>query len=75
MGDSKAKLTDKLVRDAAPPDGAPARIIWDTEVAGFGLRVTRDNSGISGNVRSFILNYRTRGEGRQRRYTIVLRPS
>jgi integrase len=38
-------------------------IVYDTEVAGFGLRCT------AGGARGFILNYRTRG-GKERRYTV-----
>ena len=39
------------------------RIHYDSEVAGFGIRVT------AGDARSFILNYRTPA-GHERRYTI-----
>ena len=56
------RLTDSYVKKApAPP--ANNWVIYDTEVAGFGLRVT------AAGARSFILNYRTRG-GKERRYTI-----
>ncbi len=56
------KLTDSIVRDLEKPE-AGNRITYDTEVKGFGCRVT------AAGARSFILNYRTRS-GRERRYTI-----
>jgi integrase len=56
------KLTDTIVRTLAVPEKSN-RIEYDSEVKGFGARIT------AGGVRSFILNYRTRG-GRERRYTI-----
>jgi integrase len=61
-----AKLTDKIVRDlAAPAKGN--KIKYDTEVAGFGARITANG------VRAFILNYRVKSgpkAGTERRYTI-----
>jgi integrase len=57
-----ARLTDAIVkRLPAPADGNA--ITYDTDVKGFGARVTA-----AGN-RAFVLGYRTR-TGRQRRYTI-----
>jgi integrase len=57
------KLTDRIAKlAAAPADGKAQRIDYDTEVKGFGLRVTK------GGARSFILNYRVRGV--ERRYTV-----
>jgi integrase len=55
------KLTDKEVRTLAAP-ASGNRIIYDTEVKGFGARIT------SAGARSFVLNYRI--EGRERRFTI-----
>src|SRR4051812_30141991 len=55
------KLTDRIVRDLKPPPSGN-RITYDTEISGFGLRVT------AGNARSFILNYRSNGS--ERRLTI-----
>jgi len=55
------KLTKRLV-DAAVPDGQQL-LVWDTEVKGFGVRVT------SSGAKSYILNYRI-AEDRSRRYTI-----
>jgi integrase len=55
------RLTDKLVKTLPSPDTGN-RITYDTEIKGFGLRITASGA------RSFILNYRT--SGRERRYTI-----
>ena len=55
------KLTDKLVRELAPPANGN-RIVYDAEVKGFGVRIT------AAGARSFILNYRI--NGRERRHTI-----
>jgi integrase len=74
MAENKLRLTDKVCRVAEPPeDGHRSRIYWDTEVAGFGLRVTRmngDGAEATGGAKSFILDYRVRGSGRKRQYTI-----
>lgn len=54
-------LTDKLVKSLpAPPSNN--QITYDTDIKGFGMRVT------AGGARAFILNYRV--GGRERRYTI-----
>ena len=55
------KLTKRTV-DAADP-GESQYTIWDSELPGFGLRVT------PAGVKSFILDYRTSG-GRRRRLTV-----
>lgn len=55
------RITDKLVRDLAPPMTGNIRI-YDTEIKGFGVRITRAGA------KSFILNYYV--NGRERRYTI-----
>jgi integrase len=57
------RLTDATVRKLPLP-GTGHKIYWDTEVAGFGVRVT------AAGVRSFALDYRVRGGRRQRQYTI-----
>jgi integrase len=55
------RLTDKLARELpAPPNGN--RLYRDSDLAGFGLRVT------AAGARSWVLNYSTRG--RERRITI-----
>jgi integrase len=56
------KLTDRIVKALSLPK-AGNRIAYDSEVSGFGCRVTHGGS------RAFILNYRTR-VGRERRYTL-----
>jgi len=52
----RAKLTDKVVRDAAP--GAKRYILWDTALTGFGLRV--EPSG----HKSFVVRYRVKPGGK-----------
>lgn len=60
------RLTDTFIRKALSP-ATGQRILWDTDVKGFGLRIT------SANAKAFILDYRT--HGRQRRITIGTFPS
>jgi integrase len=60
------KLTDKIVKDLAPPVKGN-KIAYDTE-AGFGARIT------AAGARAFVLNYRTRS-GRERRFTIGTYPA
>src|SRR5262249_9583734 len=57
------KLSDKIVRTLELP-AAGNRITYDGGVLGFGARIT------AGGARAFILNYRVRGTGLARRYTI-----
>jgi integrase len=57
-----SKLTDKIVKGLRAPETGN-RITYDSDVKGFGIRVTAAGS------RAFVLNYRTR-VGRDRRYTI-----
>jgi integrase len=52
------KITDKIVKSA------PAGLVWDGDVKGFGVKVYPAGS------RSFILNYRRKSDGRERRWTI-----
>jgi integrase len=56
------KLFDASVRKLARPERGN-RIYYDSEVTGFGCRVT------AAGAKSFVLNYRTTS-GRERRYTI-----
>ncbi len=63
--DKPEKLTDSMVKDLAPP-ASGNRIVYDGEVKGFGVRVTKAGA------RSFILNYRA--AGRERRITIGSHP-
>ena len=57
------RLTDKIVRRLVKP-AAGNRITYDTEVRGFGVRIT------AGGAIAFILNYRVKATGLERRYTI-----
>lgn len=59
------RLTDKLIKSASPPAHSN-RITYDSEVKGFGFRIT------AGGARAFILNYRA--GGRERRVTIGAYP-
>lgn len=55
------RLDDKLVR-GLPAPASGAKITYDRDVSGFGIRVTK------GGAKAFVLNYRI--AGRERRYTI-----
>jgi integrase len=57
----KAKITKRLV-DSLEPDPARDVLVWDTELAGFGLRVSR------GGVKSYIFQYKF--QRRARRITL-----
>jgi integrase len=55
------RITDKLVREVEPPESGNRRI-YDTDIKGFGVRVT------AAGVKAFVLNYYA--HGRERRHTI-----
>ncbi|QCN96998.1 DUF4102 domain-containing protein (plasmid) [Azospirillum argentinense] len=59
--DMAEKLSDRGVK-ALPSPASGNRIVYDTEVKGFGVRVTASGA------KAFVLNYRI--AGRERRYTI-----
>ena len=59
------RLSDVFARKCLPPSRG-LLIHWDTEVKGFGLRLT------PGGSKSFVVDYRA--EGRQRRMTIGAYP-
>jgi hypothetical protein len=61
------QLTDRLVKALGPP-AKGNRIAYDGEVKGFGVRVT------AGGAKAFILNYRRKADGLERRYTIGTYP-
>lgn len=58
----REKLSKRVV-DASLP-GATERFVWDSDLPGFGLRITPQG------VKSFVYQYRMRGELNARRYTI-----
>jgi integrase len=58
-----SRITDKIVRTLERP-ARSNRITYDSEVAGFGVRVT------AGGAVAFVLNYRRKADGLERRYTI-----
>src|SRR5262249_2790293 len=60
---NKQRLTDTIVRNLALPDRGNA-IRWDCDVKGFGCRVT------AAGARSFVVDYRRKADGLQRRATI-----
>jgi integrase len=57
------RVDDRLARTIDRPEKGN-RVIFDDLVRGFGLRVT------AGGARAFILNYRRRADGLERRHTI-----
>jgi integrase len=61
------KLTENLLRKLPTPETGN-RIAYDDDVKGFGCRVTAAGG------RAFILNYRRKLDGRERRYTIGNHP-
>jgi integrase len=67
------RLTDKLVRALEPPPATSGRgnnrITYDDSVPGFGARIT------SAGAVSFVLNYRRKADGLERRFTIGTFPA
>lgn len=61
------KITDTMLRKMEPP-ASGSRTIWDTDVTGFGVRVTPATKRKPRGSISFFLNYRI--DGAERRYTI-----
>ena len=59
------RITEKIIRSVPVPNTGN-RIIYDSEIPGFGARMT------AAGVVSFVLNYYVRG--RERRYTIGRHP-
>jgi len=57
------RLTDRTVR-GLPVPAAGNRIFYDDAVTGFGCRVT------AAGARAFVLNYRRRSDGLERRFTV-----
>ena len=57
------KLTDRIIKSLEPPQKGN-RITYDTDVSGFGARIT------AAGAISFVLNYRRKGDGKERRATI-----
>lgn len=64
---NNAKLADGLIR-RLPPPASGNKVHYDSEVAGFGVRVT------AGGAKAFVLNYYT-VSGRERRFTIGSYPA
>ena len=60
------ELTDRIAAQAKAPE-AGQRVVWDSIVRGYGLRITKAGA------KSFVLNYRS--QGIQRQLTIGSWPS
>lgn len=65
MGSSRAKLTNSMAERLTCPDGMRQKVYWDTEVRGFGLRISLD-----GKTRTYIVQYRVKGTKQERQVTI-----
>ena len=64
MSDRETKnLSDAIIRKLTPP-ASGYTITWDAIVGGFGCRVTARGT------KAFILDYRVKGSGKQRRITL-----
>jgi integrase len=61
------RLTDRLVRSLVPPERGN-RVTYDSEVRGFGVRIT------AAGAIAFVVNYRRRSDAVERRYTIGSHP-
>jgi Arm domain-containing DNA-binding protein len=57
------KITDRIVK-ALPSPAQGNRITYDVDVKGFGVRVTAAGG------KSFVLNYRRKNDGLERRWTL-----
>jgi integrase len=62
------RLTDKIIRALETPDKGN-RITYDVGLPGFGIRVTMAGA------KSFVLNYRRKTDGLERRFTIGTFPA
>lgn len=62
---AKAKLTKGAVERFQPPAGKAQAVLWDTEVKGFGMRLS-----VQSNTRAYFLQYRVKGSGQERSITI-----
>ncbi|HEV3161454.1 MAG TPA: Arm DNA-binding domain-containing protein, partial [Xanthobacteraceae bacterium] len=61
-------LSDVVVKKLPQPEKGN-KVYWDSALGGFGIRIT------AAGARSFVFDYRVRGSGRQRRYTIGSYPN
>lgn len=62
---AKAKLTKGAVERFQVPAGKAQAVLWDTEVKGFGMRLS-----VQSNTRAYFLQYRVKGSGQERSITI-----
>ena len=61
-------LSDAFIKKLPRPEKGN-KVYWDSTLGGFGIRIT------AGGARSFVLDYRVKGSGRQRRITIGAYPN
>jgi integrase len=54
----RRQLADSMAKSEPAPIDRPFKLIWDAKQRGLALRITRDNDGESGNVRSYVFFYR-----------------
>src|SRR5262245_28582529 len=68
MNQPPKKLTETRIRSLRPPSSGRA-YVWDSQVPGFGLRISHTGRLV------FVVHYRVRGSRRPRRYTIGTFPT
>ena len=69
------QLTDKIVKNIPLP-AKGNRVVYDTLVKGFGVRVTAKGVRVTAiGAKSFVINYRVRSTGQERRFTIGQSPA
>src|SRR5689334_8490341 len=67
------RLSERLLGSLSAPGGGCPRTLWDSEISGFGVRVSPPSRRSSKGTRSFFLNYRV--DGLERRFTIGTFPA
>ena len=70
------KLTDRIIKGLEPPSPTSRgryKIVYDSEISGFCVRVMRASKDAPSGTRAFVMNYRF--GGRERRYTIGKYPA
>ena len=62
---SGSKMTNGAVERFRCREGKDRDVLWDGEVRGFGMRLSADSG-----TRTYILQYRVKGTGKERQITI-----
>lgn len=65
----RERLKDSVVKGLSPPEHGYL-ITYDTDITGFAVRVMAPSKDESSGTRAFLMNYRVKGTGRERRMTI-----